>query len=140
VGYCNEVSPENVDFVLEGYARWNAGERSPELWRWFYHQDAEYYASAADPDSAIHRGIDAIVEQGESWQEAYPDLTMEPLEAKGNADRVFLWVRFVGHGASSGLPIDMEIAHVLTIRDGKVARLVEYQDRAAGLEAAGLAE
>jgi ketosteroid isomerase-like protein len=34
----------------------------------------------------------------------------------------------------------MELAHVLTVRDGKTARLVEYPDRAEALEAAGLAE
>jgi ketosteroid isomerase-like protein len=132
------MSRENLDFVLDGYARWNAGEREPELW--FWHEDGEYHASAADPDSSTHRGIDAIRKQFGSWLEAYPDLRVEPLEAKEHGDEVFLWVRFVGHGASSGVPIEMEMAHVLTIRDGKVARTVEYMDRAEALSAVGLAE
>ena len=51
---------------------------------------------------------------------------------------VFLWVRFSGHGEGSGAPVEMELAHVLTMRDGKVARTVEYFDRAEALEAAGL--
>jgi ketosteroid isomerase-like protein len=130
------VSQANVDFVLDGYARFNAGERRPELW--FWHPDAEYHVSQTDPDAAIHRGIDAIRSQFASWVEAYPDLKVEPLEAKGNGDQVFLWVRFAGHGASSGLPIDMKIAHVYTLHHGKVARLVEYTNRDEALEAAGL--
>jgi uncharacterized protein len=132
------MSQENVDFVLDGYARFNAGERRPELW--FWHTDAEYHVSQTDPDAGVHRGIDAIRSQFASWVEAYPDLKVEPLEAKGNGDQVFLWLRFSGHGEGSGAPVDMEIAHVITMRDGKVSRTVEYMDKAEALEAAGLSE
>jgi uncharacterized protein len=130
------MSQENVEKVIEGYARYNAGERTPELD--FWHDDAEYHASATDPDSAIHCGIDAIRRQFKTWEEAYPDLRVEPLEVKDSGEDVFAWVRFAGHGASSGVPIDMELAHVQTIRDGKIARLVEYPDRADTLKAVGL--
>jgi ketosteroid isomerase-like protein len=132
------VSRENVEFVLDSYARYNAGERRPELWYW--HEDAEYHASSDDPDSEVHRGIDAIRKQFERWEEAYPDLKVEPLEAKDNDERVFLWVRFVGHGAGSKLLIDMELAHVLTLKDGRVRRCEEFTDRAEALAAAGLEE
>jgi ketosteroid isomerase-like protein len=132
------MSQENVEIVLSRYARYNAGERRPDLG--FWHSDAEYHAAREDPDSAIHRGIDAIRRQFERWQEAYPDLKVEPLEAKGKWDRVFLWVRFTGHGAASVVPMDMEMAHVYTMRDGKAAQVVEYFDKAEALEAVGLNE
>ena len=132
------MSQENLEFVLDAYARYNAGERRPELWYW--HEDAEYHTSSEDPDSEVHRGIDAIRKQFERWEEAYPDLKVEPLEAKENRDQVFLWVRFSGHGASSRLPIDMELAHVLTLEEGRVRRLDEFTDRTEALEAAGLSE
>jgi ketosteroid isomerase-like protein len=130
------MSKDSVAIVLEGYARFNAGERVPQLW--FWDADAEYHAAREDPDSAIHRGIDAIRRQFASWVEAYPDLTVEPLEARGNGDQVFLWVRFVGHGAASGAPLEMELAHVYTVREGKAIKVVEYMDRGDGLRAAGL--
>ena len=129
---------ENVEFVLDGYARFNAGERRPELWYWL--PDAEYHAARDDPDSAIHRGIDAVRGQFASWVEAYPDLRVEPVEARASGDKVFLWVRFTGHGAASGAPLEMELAHVISLRDGRVARTVEYFDRNEALEAAGLEE
>ena len=132
------MSQENVEFVLDSYARYNAGERRPELW--FWHADAEYHVSSEDPDSEVRRGIDPIREQVERWEEAYPDLRVEPLEAKDNGEQVFLWVRFVGHGAGSGLPIDMELAHVLTFEGGRARRLEEFTDRAQALKAVGLAE
>ena len=34
----------------------------------------------------------------------------------------------------------MELAHVITMREGKAARLVEYMDRDEALAAAGLQE
>jgi uncharacterized protein len=132
------MSQENVDFVRDGYARFNAGERTAELW--FWHPDAEYHASREDPDSAVHRGIDAIRKQFATWVEAYPDLKIEILEAEGNGDQVFLWVRFIGHGAASGIPLEMELAHVYTLHNGKAARVVEYSDRQKARKAAGLPE
>jgi len=132
------MSEQDVKFVLDGYARFNAGERKAELW--FFTPDAEYQVAREDPDSAIHRGIDAVRGQFARWVEAYPDLKVEPLEAKGSGDMVFLWVRFSGHGEGSGIPVEMELAHVLTMRDGKVARTVEYFDRDEAREAAGLSE
>ena len=132
------MSQENLDFVLDGYARYNSGERRPELW--FCHPDAEYHVAREDPDSAVRRGIDAIRQQFASWHEAYPDLRVDILDAQANGDQVLLWVRFVGHGATSGVPIDMELAHLYTMRDGKAAKVVEYMDRTEALKAAGLSE
>ena len=129
---------QNVKFVVEGYARFDAGERVPELW--FFTPDAEYHAAREDPDSAIHRGIDAVRHHYARWVESYPDLMVEPVEAKGKGDKVFLWVHFSGHGRESGAPAEGELAHVLTMRDGKVARIAEYSDRQEALEAAGLRE
>ena len=134
--YLSSVSQENIDFVRSGYDRFNAGERVPE--DWFWHADAEYHASSEDPDADVHRGIEAIRSQFATWVEAYPDLKVEILEADSSGDQVYLWVRFRGHGAASGIPLEMELAHVYTIRDGKAARVVEYTDRRQAREAAGL--
>ena len=106
----------------------------------FWHPDGVYVNDASDPDPGIHRGIEAVRRQIGRWVEAYPDLQVEPLEIQTNGDRAFVWVRFSGHGAGSGVPIDMELAHVLTIKGGKTLRLEEYSERADGLEAAGLSE
>ena len=132
------MSQENVEAVLAAYTRFNTGDKEPSLDNW--HKDAEYVASSEDPDSDTHRGIEAIRQQVARWVEAYPDLRVEPLETMSAGDKVLVWVRFIGHGAASGLPIDMELAHVCTVRDGKTVRLVEYNDRTEALKATGLAE
>jgi ketosteroid isomerase-like protein len=132
------MSLQNVEIVLAAYARFNAGEKEPSLENW--HEDAEYLASSDDPDADTHRGIEAIRQHVGRWVEAYPDLRVEPLETRSDGDQVFVWVRFIGHGAASGVQIDMQLAHVCAVRNGKTARLVEYTDRAEALEAMGLAE
>jgi hypothetical protein len=43
-----------------------------------------------------------------------PDLRVEPLEIRSNGERVFEWTRFTGHGADSGVAMEMDLAHVLT--------------------------
>ena len=133
------------DFLRRGYARFNASEREPPDEEEFasldiYHPDSVYVNDANDPDPGIHRGIEAVRQQIRRWVEAYPDLRVEPLEIQTSGDRAFVWVRFSGHGAGSGVPIEMEIAQVVTVEGGKIRRIEEYSDRADGLEAAGLSE
>jgi ketosteroid isomerase-like protein len=45
-----------------------------------------------------------------------------------------------GSDKGSGADVDMDVTHILTVRDGKVATMREYMSRAAALEAAGVAE
>jgi hypothetical protein len=105
-----------------------------------WQENGEFHAAREDPDSEIHRGIEAIRRHYASWLEAYPDLRVEPVEVKDNGEHVFVWVHCSGRGGGSGVPIDMELAHVFTMREGKVMRLVEYTDRAEALRAVGLQE
>ena len=58
----------------------------------------------------------------------------------GHGDRVFLAVRFQGRGRASGIEIDTRLYEVFMLRDGKVLRIDEYEERAEALEAAGLSE
>jgi ketosteroid isomerase-like protein len=130
---------ENVEIVLAAYARFNAGDRSADnlgIWD----EAGEYRPAPEDPEFAVHRGIDAVRHHYASWVDAYPDLTLEPVEARGRGDTVFLWVHCSGSGRESEVPLSMRLAHVITMRDGKVTRLHVYRDRAEALNAAGLSE
>lgn len=138
--------PDEIeDLVRAGYAYFNSAERDASGARVlasldYWHPEGVYVNSADDPDPAVHSGIEAVRRQVGRWVEAYPDLRVEPLEVLTNGDVAFLWVRFSGHGAGSGVPIEMELAHVVTYEDGKIRRIEEYPTRDAGLAAAGLAE
>ena len=139
------MSQESLeDFIRSSYAKFNQAEPSASGEQKlasldFYHPDAVYVNDANDPDPGIHTGIDAVKEQVGQWLRTYPDLQVEPLEIQTNGDQAFVWVRFSGHGAGSGVPIDMELAQVVTFEGRKVLRVEEYSERADGLRAAGLA-
>ena len=62
----------------------------------------------------------------------------EPIEL--GDDYVVTKLRIVGHGSSSGAPVDMRWYGVMWVRDGKVTRAVGYATRREALEAVGLSE
>jgi ketosteroid isomerase-like protein len=130
------MSREIEDLVRSAYAWFNREKEPPPIWL----PDGEFINSRDDPDHAIYRGIDAIRKQHQGWVDSYPDLRVEPVEIRANGDRVFVWVRFSGHGADSGVAMDMELAHVLTFEGDKLRRQEEHFDRAEALEAVGLSE
>ena len=125
---------ENEDLVRNGYEWFNREKEPPPTWL----PDGEFVNAREDPDHAVHRGIEAIRAQHEGWFDAYPDLHVEPLEVRANGDLVFVWTRFTGHGKDSGAPMEMELAHVVTVEDGRTRRIEEFFDRAEALRAAGL--
>jgi len=125
---------ENEDLVRSGYEWFNREKEPPPTWL----DDGEFVNARDDPDHAVHRGIDAIRRQHRGWFDAYPDLHVEPVEVRSNGDLVFVWTRFTGHGAGSGVAMEMELAHVITVEDGRTRRIEEFFDRAEALRAAGL--
>src|SRR3954454_9607995 len=135
------MSQENLEeFIRRGYARFNASEREPPDEEEFasldiYHPDSVYVNDANDPDPGLHRGIEAVRQQIRRWVEAYPDLQVEPLEHQTSGDRACVWVRFSGPAAGSGVPIEMEIAQVVTVEAGKTRSLEEHSERCAGPKA-----
>ena len=55
-------------------------------------------------------------------------------------DEVLLFVRVRGQGSHTGIPLDVQIAQLVTLRDGKVVRVKVFPDRDEALEAAGLSD
>ena len=72
----------------------------------------------------------------------FDDFRTEPIELIDVAgDRVVLFLRYGGRSKLSGIAVPPEyFAIVLQIRDGKIARGMEYGTREEALEAAGLRE
>jgi len=132
-----EPLPSDVaELVRFGYEWVNREREPPPNW----HPEGEYINSREDPDHGAHQGIDAIRRQHQSWFEAYPDLRVEPVEIRTHGEKIFVWTHFAGHGADSGAPMEMELAHVVTMQHGLVRRMEEFFDRAEALRVAGLEE
>ncbi|MGC1812659.1 MAG: nuclear transport factor 2 family protein [Solirubrobacterales bacterium] len=93
-----------------------------------------------EPDHS-RRGVPLAFAFIRRVQSTLIDVVWEPLqliEAPGN--RVLAEVRQSGRDRESGVPIEVQLFHVVTLRDGRVRKLEFFRHRAEALEAAGLRE
>ena len=87
------------------------------------------------------RGRDQLLRAATDWIETVDGWQLEVedvIDATGG--RVVVVVRVVARGRGSGVPVYQQVFSVITIRDGKIARIHDYTERAPALEAAGLSE
>jgi uncharacterized protein len=138
------MSRENVEVVRRGYEALNAGNLE-EVFALF---DPEVEVEPGlDPDGTggldfrgTYRGVEGflqfLAEIAEAWED--PRWVAEGFEDAG--EDVVVFIRFIGKGKGSGVEINQPIAHVCTVRDGKLIKAVAFWDRGAALEAVGLRE
>ncbi len=142
------MSQENVETIRRAYAAYNAAFGAPNpqeairasLER-FFDPEIEF---ELDPivsiDRQIYYGIDGVMEFIEGLLQSFEEFRQMPERFIDCGDRVMVFTRIEARGRSSGLDINEQWAHLLTLRDGKIVRLQQFRDRDEGLEAAGLSE
>ena len=91
-------------------------------------------------EDGVLYGNNAVLANYKRWNEAWESAETTIEELIGQGDRVFLTVRFHGRGRASGVEVETLLYEVYMLRDGKVLRIDEYEERTEALEAAGLAE
>jgi ketosteroid isomerase-like protein len=84
------------------------------------------------------RGRDAVRAIWERWESSFEDIETTPEEFVDAGDHVVVTVHYTGRGRGSGIEFDDRTFEVLTLRDGKIVRKVEYLERSDALEAVGL--
>ena len=93
--------------------------------------DAVYDMSAAG----------AVEHNWRAFQETWEDYRVKADDYRElDADRVLVLVGLNGRGKASGLEMGQVAANILTLRDGKVTRLVMYWNRDRALADLGLKE
>jgi ketosteroid isomerase-like protein len=132
------MSQENVEVVRSVYAdpggltAGASGKVAP---------DAEFDFSAVYPDWPIVKGIEELRRFRDSGPWGGSPIHLEPEYFYDVDDeRVLVFVRVSARGHESGVEVDTQAAHELTIREGLVVRFKAYRDRDAALEAVGLRE
>jgi ketosteroid isomerase-like protein len=124
----------------EGNRAWNEGDvkRAYAV----LPDDLDYRLAPTWPQARVLRGGDEVVAFFEDFQETFPDARTSSHEFMEIDERtVIVGFRVVGTGRSSGAGTAMEIWQVWEIREGLVpARVSEFTNRRAALEAAGVAE
>jgi ketosteroid isomerase-like protein len=91
------------------------------------------------PEQQVYEGIEEARRFIREWTAAFDDWHIE-VEAIHDAggEKVVGVLRQRGRSKTTGLPVDMLLGQVWTIRDGKEMRMEMYADPAEALEAAGL--
>jgi ketosteroid isomerase-like protein len=72
------------------------------------------------------------------WRDAWTDARSNAEDIVGKQEHVVATVLLTGRGKTSGASVEVRIHFHFKVRDGKIAYVYEYEDRAAAMRAAGL--
>ena len=126
--------------LLETWLRELAAADQP-LDIWYDHiwaEDIDHRAIEGAPDDiGPILGRDAMRGYLEDWYEMFPDLVVEPAELLDiGPERVIVVWHVAGTAEQSGVPTELRLSIVYTIRDGRIVHSREYQTKDEALAAA----
>ena len=129
------MAPEDVEFL-----RWAYSTSNPSQAYELFHPDAVWDMStfAGWTERPIYRGPEEILEFHRQWLDMFDDWNFDVIDVLDAGDQVVGILRQRGHGKGSGALVEMTVAQVWTIRDGKFSRMQMYADPAEALRAVGL--
>ena len=141
------MSQENVEVVRTlyeiGAGDWFSAAPA-EIDRAFREYVDEQFEARLPPDypegQPVFRGRDGFDEMTAMLAGAWGKWRLEPERFLDAGDRVVVFARIIAEGGTSGVPIEVETAHVWTIRGARAISMHAYRDRSQALEAAGLSE
>jgi ketosteroid isomerase-like protein len=101
-----------------------------------YTDDVVFVVSG--PDGAEYQGIDGLTSAWRDFLSAWDDFHIETDRVvPGEGGAYALLIRLQARGKGSGVDIDAQVANVVNLRDGRIARLEMFWDRNMALRAAG---
>ena len=130
------MSAENVQLVRDAY---EAGRR--EDWDAFFgmcHPDFEWETDPRVPNPGVYRGREEIRRFAEDQAAPFDRTITQPEQLLPSGDQVIALIRVRRRPRGTTAEINLAIAHLWTIRDGKAARCQAFAERERALEAAGL--
>jgi ketosteroid isomerase-like protein len=136
--YCSPMSEEKLATVRRAYEHFIATGEPLEA---TFHRDFVLDMSSFRgwPERRHYEGIEGLREfVGDwfgTWEEGGDFDVMELREAD---EKVLALIHLRGHAKGSGVPVEMEISHLITFKDGKQFRMTPYASHAEGFAAAGI--
>jgi ketosteroid isomerase-like protein len=136
------VAETHADLLSAWFEQAGRAESPPDWWyenAWA--EDIDWRAIEGAPDDVgVMHGRDAMRRYLGEWYEMFGGLTIVPEEFVDAGDgRVVVSLHVSGRAKGSGVPTEMRLGVVYTIREGEVVRGREYATREQALEAAGMA-
>jgi uncharacterized protein len=102
------------------------------------HPDIEWRTTPEVPFLGTYKGLEEFQRGMNEWTESFDDLTTEVEEMIDAGEHALVFHRMHGRGRDSGAEVDLAIWQVVSVRDGKLARMHDFMDRAEALAAAQL--
>jgi ketosteroid isomerase-like protein len=135
------MSAENVEFVRRGYAQIDEmlarGEVDRALVEELWAPDCVLRPAGILPESSAMHGHHGIVKCLENQMDAFDELQAETKEFVDAGDRMVVPIRFGGKARYTGMDVGFDVVHVVSVRDGEIARTDMYRENAEALEAVG---
>ena len=101
--------------------------------------DAEFDFSEVYPDMRVLRGAAAVRRFRDTGPWVGSPIHLEPERFFDVDDeRVLVFVQMSATGTESGVQVELQAAHELTIREGRLVRFKSYGNREQALRAVGL--
>src|SRR5919108_3283969 len=130
------MSRKNLERVERFWELYN--RRETDAWVEMMAPDLEWHVDPEDPDTTVHRGREAVKRYGLMWAEMM-DATIEVREIfEAGDDQAVAWTRVESRGGLSGAAAGQDYAFIFKLRDGRVTRVQETQDKREALEVVGL--
>jgi ketosteroid isomerase-like protein len=134
------MSQANVESIRRGWEAWLREDMDAlvSLWDPDVIWDTSHFRDW--PESSYY-GVEGVRKFLTEWLEVWGEYKIDVEEVRSAPDgRVVSLFTHRGRGQQSGVPMELPMAQIATLRDGKVIRFENYDDRSEALEAAGLSE
>ena len=97
--------------------------------------DIEWHEAEGMPYGGVYHGPDEVAQKvfGPLLEDV-PDFALTPEEFIPSGDTVAVVIRYTGTGKATGKALNLLVAHVWDVRDGKIARFRQFADTAKYLE------
>jgi ketosteroid isomerase-like protein len=129
---------ENLDLVRSLLASWERGDMMSAKWSEWARPDIEF-VTVGGPEPSRHTGLADAAPRIEGFLSLWEDYRVEAEEYRElDRERVLVLTRQRGRGKSSGIEMRQQRASLFYVRDGKVARRINYWDRDRALADLGL--
>jgi ketosteroid isomerase-like protein len=133
------MSREDLEIIRRMYREWNRGDVL-QLVDLFDTEVEVRPALGAFLASTVYRGHDGVAAwYAETW-EPWAELRAEPRRFLDAGERTVVVVGLYARVPGGQVDVDTEIAHVVTISDGRIVRLDGYDDPEVALRTVGLSE
>jgi uncharacterized protein (TIGR02246 family) len=133
--FLRPLSQEALDIVRQLAERWNAGDF--EAMFDLYADDVVVVTGEHWPEANVTtQGKDAFRESTRDWLSVWESIELETDHVEAFGERVIAGGHWRSTGKASGVEGTMPLHAVMTVRDGKIARLEYYPDHERAVAAA----